>query len=771
MTTKIYRCTSLLLLALFAFVPMACTNEEFGEGASADKGCCLYISLCEEQFGETRSTPAELEKPLAEQFRLKVQNVQTQRVVYDGPYCDKVEVGNGTYRITASYGDNKLIDIDRPYYIGEAEATLSKKGDNPQVQIVCRVGNALISARYLEPNGEEGTSKFDLMFTGYGLKVSVGDQYVMTSGKQSAYCQDGTSPRVSFYGYLRDTGEKVTMDIPAEKVPDPMHAAQHLILSLKMEQIASGFVVNAEKAEVETVTISRLMPLSWISAPKIGAVPADQLIFETGQASVVTAFPFTTYHLLQDAELTISLEDNEWQSLNGTYQLSTLTDEQRTLLTNAGIVLPALGQTYSHGSLDFSGLAAQLHTNEGQLTRNTISLRVKANDRWSGEDPVSMTLRLAHPLFSLPQQAEGNAWSTSSFIDAIMASDIDGRGVEASEILGMIVYELSTDDGATWQEVSTTTGYAKPQIKGLQPEQSYLLRARLDNSQLVSSNTTTFTTEAQTPVPNGDFEELTEWRKIENLKMGGQYNIWPANYQNTLSVTVSHPNGWETVNNMTCNLDGAANKNTWFCVPSTFNTSCYSRLYQDFGVGASGTTHTKANLYADRQAQKGNTAMVLQNVGWSLNGTTPSRSGGAFNTTYYCTNKPSSISDHSAGELFLKDASGEGNAFASRPTKLKFFYTYTNQKTSGEQGTVEVEVLNGEDVIGSGSAKLGAQSEYTEATVAISYTVIDKKIDRLRIKFKSSDQTTIKTEDVTSWYQCSYGAQLTVDNVTFDYEL
>ena len=45
-----------------------------------------------------------------------------------------------------------------------------------------------------------------------------------------------------------------------------------------------------------------------------------------------------------------------------------------------------------------------------------------------------------------------------------------------------------------------------------------------------------------------------------------------------------------------------------------------------------------------------------------------------------------------------------------------------------------------------------------------------RRADRLRIQFVSTDASTIQTENVTSWYQCSYGAQLTVDNLTFVYD-
>ena len=76
--------------------------------------------------------------------------------------------------------------------------------------------------------------------------------------------------------------------------------------------------------------------------------------------------------------------------------------------------------------------------------------------------------------------------------------------------------------------------------------------------------------------------------------------------------------------------------------------------------------------------------MVIRNVAWDANGTTPSKTGGAFNTTYYNTNVPS-MSNRSAGKLFLgsysysgnSESYNEGTSFSSRPSTMKGWYKYT----------------------------------------------------------------------------------------------
>lgn len=105
-------------------------------------------------------------------------------------------------------------------------------------------------------------------------------------------------------------------------------------------------------------------------------------------------------------------------------------------------------------------------------------------------------------------------------------------------------------------------------------------------------------------------------------------------YQNTCSFTIQEPTGWSSVNAKTCNTS-AANQMSWFVVPSTYNTTLSWSSYRSFGM----STQTP-DIYKGLSAQDGNNAMVIRNVAWDANGTTPSKTGGAFNTTYYNTNVP-----------------------------------------------------------------------------------------------------------------------------------
>ena len=269
-----------------------------------------------------------------------------------------------------------------------------------------------------------------------------------------------------------------------------------------------------------------------------------------------------------------------------------------------------------------------------------------------------------------------------------------------------------------------------------------------------------FTTEAANQVPNGDFEDLTVTYDNVTMDQGGEYSVWPVDYQNTQTFTIKEPNGWKSTNSTTCNLS-ASNINSWFCVPSAYNTSLSWSAYRDFG-----RENKTPDIYSGLAAQNGSVAMVIRNVGWDMKGVTPNKSGGAFNTTYYCENKPT-IANRSAGVLKLD------TDFATRPAALQGYYKYAlDSQDADEKAVVTVTILNGNTVLATNSIELGAASDYTLFNVPLSYSVTNKVATAVKINITSSNRAegNIKTTNHLSKYEASsYGAILTVDNLTFSY--
>lgn len=367
------------------------------------------------------------------------------------------------------------------------------------------------------------------------------------------------------------------------------------------------------------------------------------------------------------------------------------------------------------------------------------------------------------PIFTLPEQPDYNAWSYHIDFIPLTESNISYTGgMERSKILNNLTYEYTTDGGATWHAFTGT------KLTGLTPSTTYTFRARLGAVQ--SSNQVSLTTEGAEPVPNGDFEDLVQTISVTEMDQGGQFRAGLIDYQNWATYTVYEPKGWSSINAKTC-YEHAACRNTWFTNPSTYATNI--KWTSKWGiVNNQGTP----DIYNNLSAQNGQTAMILRNVAWDTNGTKPSKTGGFTNTTYYCKTIPT-ISNRSAGRLFIgsymydgNDHFSEGTSFSSRPIKISGYYKYQDY-VGNEKPNITLRLLHGSTLVSSASMDLpNSASSYTYFEIPISYSSLSK-VNQLQIMISSSNQSTITTNNVIYEKEAiSRGAQLTIDNLTFTYD-
>lgn len=244
-------------------------------------------------------------------------------------------------------------------------------------------------------------------------------------------------------------------------------------------------------------------------------------------------------------------------------------------------------------------------------------------------------------------------------------------------------------------------------VSGLTPERNYDFVASLVNAATDPHNIS-FTTEKETDVTNGDFSQMSRTINIDRINAGGIYTYKAVGitgtYRNKSSIVVDTPTGWGNINSLTCDYDGSANKNTWYVVPSTI------------GNVDSGT-------------------VTVRTVGYSHNGVEPETwTAETFN--YYSENAPARTAfDVAAGQLYYGDSASTGAAFTTRPSGVAYDYSYA--PVNNETALVEVKVLAGGEVIGSGKTTFSGGSN---GSVDIAYTpnAFGKKATSLSIVFYSS---------------------------------
>lgn len=335
------------------------------------------------------------------------------------------------------------------------------------------------------------------------------------------------------------------------------------------------------------------------------------------------------------------------------------------------------------------------------------------------------------------------------------------------ELIQIVVEQAKIYKGSSSESQSNVTRDPSKgiiEISGLQSATDYnnyaLGLGTLKDRNGSTTNVPAFRTETEQSLFNGDFSLTTETINISGVQVGGQYRVSPVDYTLTSSIVRSTPNGWATMNDFTC-WAGSSNKNTWFLVPSTFVE---------------------------------NNEAVIRTVGYNHNGTTPSRSGGAFNTTYYCENAPSyNQLDKQAGELFLGSFSYDGQphrtdgiAFSSRPSTLSFDYRYDGK--NGEKAEVYIKVVrsNG-STISENRVELDNAINTINKTITLPSYPFGVKAAKIMISFKSStaDEPSIEiptgsalnehqnlgnhTLPANSYHAFAMGSQLIVNNVVLGY--
>lgn len=270
--------------------------------------------------------------------------------------------------------------------------------------------------------------------------------------------------------------------------------------------------------------------------------------------------------------------------------------------------------------------------------------------------------------------------------------------------------------GAAASEVTMSRDASKGIIMlfGLNPERAYKAITSLTTDG--STTDISFTTESAPQLPNSNFA-TTAKLKFASIDAGGKYKYGATTMQNKSSIDLNVPaGGWATLNPLTA-YSGSNPMNTWFVVPSTFMEGDWA---------------------------------VIRSVAYSHNGTMPALDNHGLSVrAKYSRNAPASISDKTAGELFLGEYSFNGTAsrtdgasFSSRPTSLSFDYIYTPD--GDEKAKVEFTILDASgSTLATATKDLGSQSSAKTETINLSGYAFGKKASSVKVRFLSSSSANV----------------------------
>ena len=719
-----------IYIGLVGLLMTACQTEQW----EASQGS-LCITLAEDVSISTKSTPAELGKPTAERFTLNIVKESTGENTYNGIYKQTIPASTGAYTVTATYGTNLAIALDSPYYKGEETGVEVEVNQSTPVTLTCKVANALASVAY----GEGQKDKFDDLFSTYGVEVKVGNSSVTIgrngSTTQSAYYRAGSTPTFTFKGTLKENNQNVSMEITSDKLTaDAFQAGQHCKLTLSLKPATAGAIITVEKVEVETVTISETIPVEWLPAPKINATGFDEnkslTIYETGDAASAS-IDFTVSQPLQDLSFTLNFADENLSALNKTYQLSTMTDEEKIALSDAGITLPLIGS--NDPKITFPDtFISKLQSQNNSVVNNTITINsVTANNRTNTDGPQTYTIAVKKPEFSV-SVLPGNIWSKEFTVEEITVKE--GKG-NLEKIKENLVYQYQDADGS-WKDFNDNN---RQYFESHPDTKNYIIRAVYRN-EIVSISTVDVALETPTQVPNSEMEE---WNYTVND--GGWTGMDIPIYYPWSSEATSF---WNTNNDYTTRYRTWGSSTYYNCFPAVSYTS---------------------NSNKGKAAEIRNTA------------------AGSGNTL------PSNAREENRvpGILFVGDIdassgkiSNKGKEFTTRPSKLEFYYTYTPIGNDNDIFDVTIAWLDADgNTINERTLQFTGKIEnYTkgEVDLSISNEKYYPKCSKIFIQFRSSiysgdnlpwqKDVNVQTEGYDKTFKTWSGSVLRIDDISLIYD-
>lgn len=697
----------------------------------------FQITLSDEATVTTKSTPAELGEPTTDKFKLKIVNEATNNAAYDGAYkSGTIPAAAGTYTVTATFGENPVLALDDPYYKGDTTGVKVEEGQTTSITLNCKVANALTTIFYAD------TAKFDEMYSSYGVEVKVNNSSVTigNGSKKSAYYQAGSKPTFTFKGILKGNNKEVSKVLENDLLSSAstFEARQHCKLTLSLETTASGLVPTISKAEATTVTINETIPMEWLPAPKVSSTGFDEnktlTIYET-VAPEAASIDFEVAQPLQDLSFTLNFEDEQFTSLNKDYQLSTMTDEEKIALSDAGITLPLIGSNEPKIAFSQAFNARLLSKNDG-VVNNTITINsVQANDRENKDEaPLTYTIAVHKPEFTV-NVLEGNIWSKTFTAEEISVSE--GKG-NLETIKKNLVYQYQEADGI-WQDFDNQD--ARQQVFAEHPQnRNYKVRALYRN--VLASNEVDVELESQDQLQNSGMED---WY-IETKKKSG---TWP--FEDKTYYTF-HPY-----------TTGAANSSWW----DTNNDKAQGGTYA-LGIWYEGCFASCVSYTEDAHSGSKAALMYLSGCGDGKANTSGTYVGGAM-----------------VGSLFIGSYNGgivQGHDFGVRPTALTFWYKY--KPYNSDAFKVVISLKNGEKEIATGTYEPTAYSsediEYQQASVNFNYSVENEKATTICVQFLASNKTDLSESDFIKGTTITYpivgnwtvhmGSILKIDDISLVYD-
>ena len=712
--SKVKNFSILLLLVLLAF---SCSRREdniYGPGMGG-----IRIDLAT----QAPATRAELEDGSLDADDFKVEIINSQGVIfkrwatfteYKAQESTAVQMNaGGPYTLRATLGDSTASGWNSWFFKGEQQFTVLPQ-ETVTVAAVCRMANIKVAVKYGENVLSEYTSYETTVTNRRGSLL-----FDMAHKDEAGYMP--ADPLTVDVALTDKSGKTWYFRNGSEISAAP---GDFITLNLDTDAVPTqdiGLTITVDRTTNDSTIVvelpSYMLPKDApVLSPETGGFDSEGNLSMVEGIEPNANISYEAVSGLAGCVMTVNssyLKSLGWPETLDFFNLSA---SDKNIIDRDSLVY-VVEDGLTMGSIDLS-LVARKFTYVDDAAANVHSFTIKLTDKKGKTAEATFKITPVKAEISLGEIAEGNVWAAR--LENVVISTSNG---DVS-----LLYPEVMAEGGSWvkpQYTSSVSGTSNTvTITGLTPGTKYSVRARYNNG--VSADVREVTTEAAQQVENAGFEEWSEWEYVA-------YDIIGSVKQTSYGPYSNDGSKWWDTNNAETTVKSTTPGNMTF---KSFPMVSY--------VGGRN---------GGRAAQMMLIAVSNTATSWSA-----------------------PIPTVGFGKVFTGVFGGvQGRSFASRPSKLNFWYKYSSFESDSFKAYISVK--NGDTVIGEATySSSDSRSEWTQMSVDIAYSRTDLKADTIYIEFVSASDSNKWQYNMSIAYggdktaNVHGGSILTVDDIELIYE-
>lgn len=716
--SKVKNFSILLLLVLLAF---SCSRREdniYGPGMGG-----IRIDLA----AQAPATRAELENGSLNADDFKVEIINSQGVIfkrwatfaeYKAQESTAVQMNaGGPYTLRATLGDSTASGWNSWFFKGEQQFTVLPQ-ETVTVAAVCRMANIKVAVKYGENVLSEYTSYETTVTNRRGSLV-----FDMAHKDEAGYMP--ADPLTVDVALTDKNGKTWYFRNGSEISAAP---GDFITLNLDTDAVPTqniGLTITVDRTTNDSTVVvelpSYMLPKDApVLSPETGGFDSEGNLSMVEGIEPNANISYEAVSGLAGCVMTVNssyLKSLGWPETLDFFNLSA---SDKNIIDRDGLVY-VVEDGLKMGSIDLSAVARKFSYVE-DAAANVHSFTIKLTDKMGKTVEATFKITPVKAEISLGEIAEGNVWAAR--LENVVLSTSNG---DVS-----LLYPEVMPEGGSWMKPKYTSSVSGTSntvtITGLTPGTKYSVRARYNNG--VSADVREVTTEAAQQVENAGFEEWSEWEYYVN-KSG---LFWGDDvYQTNYAPYQQESTKWWDSNNSETTPGDRTN------------------------TGATYKSFPMVSYVGGRNGGRAAQMMLIAISNSATSGTAPSPTVGF-------------------GKVFTGVYGGvQGRSFASRPSKLNFWYKYSSFESDSFKAYISVK--NGDTVIGEATySSSDSRSEWTQMSVDIAYSRTDLKADTIYIEFVSASDSNKWQYNMSIVYggdrtaNVHGGSILTVDDIELIYE-